>query len=60
MRCHICNKDNAEHHDKRDNTFLCTPCHEDVQEIILTWLISDPPKDGGYLEYPEKNQVKGE
>lgn len=39
MRCRICNKDIVadEVHDKRDNTFYCASCDDDVKAIIYEW-----------------------
>ena len=37
MRCHICNDDNAEHRDKRDDTYLCANCKDDIDGITYDW-----------------------
>lgn len=37
MRCYICNDDNVEYHDKRDDTYLCANCKYDTDRIIYDW-----------------------
>lgn len=45
MRCKICNAIDAEHHDKRDDTYLCDLCKHDIDELIYEWLLEDESED---------------
>jgi hypothetical protein len=53
MRCHICNAINAEHHDKRDDVWICTPCKEDVDQIIYEQELEDEELDEDAPDLPE-------
>jgi len=37
LRCYICNKENAENVDPRDDTWLCDACDEEIKSIIYEW-----------------------
>lgn len=41
MRCYICNAIDAEHHDPRDDKWLCYMCKDDVDAIIYEWKEED-------------------
>lgn len=45
MRCYICDKDGAEHLDKRDMKYFCDPCHEDIKQLIFDQEQEDEDSD---------------
>lgn len=52
MRCYICNAIDAEHFDKRDNTYLCDVCKSEVDQLIY-----EQEEDDGLEDAPDLSEL---
>lgn len=56
MRCQICNARDAEHHDERDNSLICSKCKSVIQETIIESQEVDEVSPSWLQEYYTTNE----